>query len=125
MIQRTTAAIAAALFILAGAGIARAQTAPYVDSACGSWNGDVWVSNGKCTGPVRKHARVSGTITAVSGHLVTVAQSTGNITIDDTPALQNKLTGPVAVGRRIVAHGYWDAKTFYATIILTRDASTM
>ena len=68
---------------------------------------------------LKRHAVVEGTITIVKGHLVTVQQSTGTVVVDDTPALNNQFTGKVAVGRRIVAHGYWDAKNFYATIITT------
>ena len=114
------AAIAAAVLTLGSFGLAQAQ-APYVDSACGQWNGDTWVPNGSCQPDVHRHARLSGTITIVKGHLVTIQQTNGTVTIDDTPALANKTTGEVAVGRRIVAHGYWDAGTFYATIILTRS----
>ena len=44
--------------------------------------------------------------------------------VDDTPALNNQLTGKVAVGRRIVAHGYWDSNNFYATIITTDSPSS-
>jgi hypothetical protein len=43
--------------------------------------------------------------------------------IDDTPALSNQLTGKVAVGRRIVAHGYWNNGNFYATLLTTTDAN--
>jgi len=68
---------------------------------------------------VKRHARIEGTITIVKGHLVTVQQSTGVVIIDDTPALSNQFTGKVAVGRRIVAHGYWDGDNFFATIITT------
>ncbi|MGA8532477.1 MAG: hypothetical protein WB615_00050 [Candidatus Tumulicola sp.] len=100
-----------------------APTNPYVDTACGTWQGDTWTPNGTCTGEVKKHAKVEGTITIVKGHLVTVQQSTGTVVIDDTPALNNQFTGKVAVGRRIVAHGYWDGNNFYATIIMTADAT--
>jgi hypothetical protein len=106
---------------------AYAQTsapAPYVDTACGTWQGDTWTPNGTCTGDVKRHARVEGTITIVKGHLVTVQQSTGTVVIDDTPALSNQFTGKVAVGRRIVAHGYWDGNNFYATAITTTESPT-
>ena len=94
-------------------------TAPYVDTACGAWQGDTWVPNGDCPNDAHKHARMEGTIVFVKGHLVTVQQSSGQVVINDQPALNNKLTGKVAVGRSIVAHGYWDAGTFYATLIAT------
>ncbi|HVS47224.1 MAG TPA: hypothetical protein VMS32_11260, partial [Verrucomicrobiae bacterium] len=81
----------------------------YTDTACGTWNVDTWVPSGTCGDPtLHKHERVAGTITSVKGHLVTVQQTERSLVIDDTPALNNQLTGKVAVGRRIVAHGYWD-----------------
>ena len=101
-----------------------APAAPYVDTTCGTWQGDTWTPNGTCTGDVKRHARVEGTITIVKGHLVTVQQSTGTVVIDDTPALNNQFSGRVAVGRRIVAHGYWDGNNFYATIIETDSPSS-
>jgi len=98
---------------------AGAQTPPYVDSSCGTWQGDSWIANGSCPADVHKHERVSGTITIVKGHLVTVQQSDRTVVIDDSQALKNQLTGRVAVGRQIVAHGYWDNGTFYATLLTT------
>jgi len=65
----------------------------------------------------RQQSRVVGTITHVSGHLVTVQQSHGSIVIDNHIALRREKTGQVAVGRRIVALGYWSHGTFYATSI--------
>ncbi|HKU82222.1 MAG TPA: hypothetical protein VJP76_08640 [Candidatus Tumulicola sp.] len=96
-----------------------AQTPPYVDTHCGVWQGDTWVPNGDCPAGAYRHERLAGTITAVKGHLVTVQQTARTLVIDDTQALNNQLTGRVAVGRQIVAHGYWDNGTFYATIITT------
>ncbi len=61
--------------------------------------------------------RVSGTITSVTGHLVTLQQSHGSIVINDQPALDNKTTGEVAVGRQVVADGAWHAGTFYASAL--------
>jgi hypothetical protein len=58
---------------------------------------------------------ISGTITAVSGHLVTISRSNGNIVVNDQPALNNQTTGNVAVGRQVVAQGYWRDGTFYVT----------
>jgi hypothetical protein len=95
-----------------------------MDTTCGTWQGDTWTPNGTCTGDVKRHARIEGTITIVKGHLVTVQQSTTAIVIDDTPALRNGFTGKVAVGRRIVAHGYWDGNNFYATMITTLSPSS-
>jgi len=112
--------LSTALLSLALSAAAYAQNspaAPYTDTTCGTWQGDSWTANGSCTGEPKRHARVEGTITIVKGHLVTVQQSTGTIVIDDTPALNNQFSGKVAVGRRIVAHGYWDGNNFYATII--------
>jgi hypothetical protein len=58
---------------------------------------------------------ISGTITSVNGSLVTIQQSSGNIVVNDQPALDNHMTGNVAVGRQVVARGYWQNGTFYAT----------
>lgn len=109
---------AAAFSVLMLAAPAGAQS-PYVDSSCGTWQGDTWVANGSCTSDSHKHQRLVGTITIVKGHLVTVQQSNGTVVIDDSLALKNQLTGRVAVGRQIVAHGYWDNGTFYATLLTT------
>lgn len=91
----------------------------YGDPICGVWNNGVWQDNGHCpdyvTGPHR--ARVAGTITIVKGHLVTVQQADRNVVINDQPALNRMQTGRVAVGRQIVAYGYWKDNNFYATVI--------
>jgi hypothetical protein len=60
---------------------------------------------------------VTGTITFVKGHLVTVQQATRTVVINDKPALDSQKTGKVAVGRQIVAYGYWQGDNFYATRI--------
>jgi hypothetical protein len=96
-----------------------AQTPPYVDSQCGTWQGDTWTPNGNCTNNDFKHERLAGTIVSVKGHLVTLQQTDKQIVIDDTQALNNQLTGKVAVGRQVVAHGYWANGTFYATLLTT------
>lgn len=98
---------------------AMADPPPYVDTACGSWVNDVWVPNGSCppdTGDFR-HDTLTGTITSVSGHLVTIQQTARTVVIDDQPALDAKQTGKVAVGRMIVAYGYWRQGNFFATAI--------
>jgi len=116
-------------------GVATAQTTSttqttttqttYNDSSCGTWTADTWAPSGACGDPtLHKHERVAGTITSVKGHLVTVQQTSQSLVVDDTPALTNQLTGKVAVGRRIVAHGYWDNGTFYATLLTTTDANS-
>jgi len=91
----------------------------YGDPICGAWANGAWTPNGHCpsyaVGPHR--ARVAGTITAVKGHLVTVQQATQTVVINDQPALNREQTGKVAVGRQIVAYGYWAGGNFYATII--------
>lgn len=110
----------------AAAGVARAQQAPpatidqtqsYDDTKCGSWQNDEWVPNGNCPPDTehRRHDHVGGTITSVKGHLVTVQQTARTLVINDQPALDMKRTGQVAVGRQIVAYGYWLDGTFYAT----------
>jgi len=100
--------------------------APPHESFCGAMQDGVWVSNGNCTddtsAPVdtgatdgRIRGRVSGTITSVSGHLVTLQQSSQSLVVNDQPALNRRESGRVAVGRQVVAHGYWLDGTFYAT----------
>jgi hypothetical protein len=90
---------------------------PYNDASCGSWQGDTWTANGNCPSTAYKHAVVAGTITFVKGHLVTLQQTNGQIVIDDSAALNDQTTGRVAVGRQVVAHGYWRGGNFYATAI--------
>jgi hypothetical protein len=51
----------------------------------------------------------------VTGHLVTLQQSTQSLVVNDQPALNRRESGRVAVGRSVVAHGYWLTGTFYAT----------
>jgi hypothetical protein len=94
---------------------------------CGAMQDGVWVPNGNCvddtsyTPPVytdgRVRGRVTGTITSVTGHLVTVQQSSQSLVINDQPALNDKQTGRIAVGRQIIAHGFWRDGTFYATSV--------
>lgn len=116
--------ITAAAGMLAAGAISLAQGAPppgaappYVDTACGSWQGDTWTPNGQCTTTTYKHEVVTGTIVSVKGHLVTLQQTTKQVVIDDSAALNDQTTGRVAVGRQIVAHGYWQGENFYATAI--------
>jgi len=91
--------------------------APYTDTACGAWQGDVWTPNGNCPTTAYKHEVLTGTIVSVKGHLVTVQQTAKQVVIDDSAALNNQTSGRVAVGRQIVAHGYWEGENFYATAI--------
>jgi hypothetical protein len=116
---------AAAAGMLACGTVASAQGAPppgappppYNDSACGSWQGDVWTPNGSCPSTAYRHQVVAGTIVSVKGHLVTLQQTDKQVVIDDSAALNDQSTGRVAVGRQIVAHGYWEGENFYATAI--------
>jgi hypothetical protein len=106
-----------AVLLAAAFGLAPAFADPtYVDTSCGAWVNDVWVPNGNCSDDTR-HDTVSGTITIVKGHLVTVQQATRTLVIDDQPALDAKQSGKVAVGRVIVAYGYWRDSNFFATAI--------
>ncbi len=72
----------------------------------------------------RLRGAVRGTITSVKGHLVTVRGPQGSIVINDQPALNQKLTGNVNVGREVVAAGYWRGGTFYATTISDANSSS-
>jgi hypothetical protein len=100
--------------------------APPHSSFCGAVQDGVWVSNGNCTDDASTavdtdttdghlRGRVAGTITSVSGHLVTLQQSSQSLVVNDQPALNRRETGRVAVGRQVVAHGYWLDGTFFAT----------
>jgi hypothetical protein len=107
-----------AFFIALAFGFAPAiaDPPPYVDTACGSWVNDDWVPNGNCPDQF-KHDSLTGTITIVKGHLVTLQQATRTVVIDDQPALDAKQSGKVAVGRVVVAYGYWKDSNFFATAI--------
>ena len=115
------------LALCAAAGVAHAQqppapppdSQPYDDTRCGTWQNDVWVPNGNCTPDATRyrHDSVAGTITEVKGHLVTLQLSSRTLVVNDQPALDHQATGKVAVGRQVVAYGYWDSGTFYATSI--------
>ncbi|HEY5340851.1 MAG TPA: hypothetical protein VIK27_07485 [Candidatus Aquilonibacter sp.] len=89
----------------------------YGDPICGAWASSVWQANGHCPGYVvgKRRARVAGTITAVKGHLVTLQQADKSLVINDQPALNRQTSGHVAVGRQLVAFGYWRDGNFYAT----------
>jgi hypothetical protein len=106
-----------ALGATGAAATAQAPPPPYVDTACGGWQGDTWVPNGSCTTTVYRHEVLAGTIVSVKGHLVTLQQAKGTVVFDDSSALRNQDTGRVAVGRQIIAHGYWVGDNFYATTV--------
>ena len=66
----------------------------------------------------RGNASVSGVITGINGNEVIVHQGLlSALTIDDQPALDNRRTGRVYVGRTITAYGYWRNNVFFATSI--------
>lgn len=106
---------------------------------CGAWVGGVFQSNGNCVTettttttttqpaaaaapgaavavgvPNRVPERVSGKITEVNGHMVTLRHGDNVLIVNDSRALSREDTGKVATGRDIVAHGYWEDGTFYA-----------
>ena len=102
------------LGLLATVAPVGAQT--YEDCGCGAWQDGNWVSNGSCSNDSSyRHARIVGTITAVNGSMVTIQQAGGVTVINDQPALNREATGRVAVGRQVVAYGYWAGGTFFAT----------
>jgi hypothetical protein len=80
---------------------------------------DAWMPTGAATeiGSTFRHEAVSGTITEVSGHLLTIQQTARSLVIDDRPAFDARQAGKVAVGRTIVAYGYWRGGDFFATAI--------
>jgi hypothetical protein len=143
--MRQFARTAGALSVLATAalvcGTASAQTEDMVgphNPYCGAWVQGTWTPNGNCVEEtatatdsdaamqdrdrdamggdgMRVRQRVVGTITSVKGHLVTLQQATRTLNVDDSRALDRQMTGRVAVGRSIVAHGYWEGGTFFAS----------
>jgi hypothetical protein len=111
------------LALLAGASLApqpsRAQTP--TDEVlramdCGTWQYDVWSPGFPCQAG-DDASLVSGTLTAVNGHLLTLQRPTDVITIDDRIALERRATGRVADGLETTARGYWQGNTFYATAL--------
>ncbi len=133
--------IPAILFGLMTTGVmlpAAAQTVDVVgphSPYCGSWQNGVFTPNGNCIEettvttttttnaapamaperPGRMLQRLRGTITGVSGHMVTLQQSTQTLVINDSPALGRMDSGRVAVRRQITAHGSGEDGTFFAT----------
>lgn len=106
---------------------------------CGAWMDGTWTPNGNCTvettttttttGPGNNAAmrdvatgpanglspeRITGTIIAINGHLVTLQHGDRTLIVDDGRALNREDTGHVTMGRGITAHGYWEDGTFYA-----------
>jgi hypothetical protein len=135
-------AILAAALLAGAAGAQTMDNVGPHNPYCGSWSNGTWASNGNCVDETtttttvttqreaaampgdqraavpmtagRTPQRVTGTITAVRGHLVTLQQSNNDLVINDQPALDQEATGRVAVGRVVTAHGYWQDGTFYA-----------
>jgi hypothetical protein len=62
-----------------------------------------------------------GQIVAVNGNMVSIREQNPNgyygqvITLNDQPALNNRTSGRVYIGRWVTAYGYWQYGTFYAT----------
>lgn len=107
---------------------------------CGAWVNDTWTPNGNCvtetttttttTRPAPPSAttvvvapaangriaeRISGKIVGVNGNMVTLQHGDRTLIVDDSRALDREDTGHVATGRVVVAHGYWQDGTFYAS----------
>jgi hypothetical protein len=106
---------------------------------CGAWMNGVFQANGNCVsetttttttmqpatpsmaGPAvavapagRVNERITGKITIVNKHMITLQHGDSTLIVDDSRALDRANTGHVATGREIVAHGYWEDGTFYA-----------
>lgn len=119
-------ALVSSLLMLGAVVPAVAQTHPLTGphgaylARCGNWINGVWVSNGRCSRDpyAGRAATVRGTITSVSGHLVTIQRTKDTLVINDSPALNRQTSGRVAVGRQIVARGFWRDGTFFATSIM-------
>jgi hypothetical protein len=104
---------------------------------CGAWVNGAFQTNGNCVtetmttttttqpataamaGPAvampnRVGERVSGKIVIVNKNMITLQHGDQTLIVDDSRALHLDDTGRVATGRDVVAHGYWEAGTFYA-----------
>ena len=77
-------------------------------------NGNCYGNSGNYGGQYG-NASITGTIVAVNGNQVTILSNFQPVTIDDQPALDNRTSGRVAVGRTVTAYGYWQGGTFFAT----------
>lgn len=108
---------------------------------CGAWAGGAFQANGNCmtdtttttttTQPAmatttrtamaaaapngRIAERVSGKITYVDKHMITLQHGERTLIVNDSRAISRGDTGHVATGRDVVAHGYWEDGTFYAS----------
>ena len=103
---------------------------------CGAWLNGAFQTNGNCVtetmttttttppmaamaGPAvamrnRVGERVSGKIVIVNKNMITLQHGDQTLIVDDSRALNLDQSGHVATGRDVVAHGYWEAGTFYA-----------
>jgi hypothetical protein len=119
--KRVFFSLCAAVMLASVAVPARAQyygpNNQYGDPVCGVWANGTWQDNGQCPGYSAgpKRGRVTGTIVSVQGNIVTLQSRRRTVTVNDRPALRRETTGQVAVGRQIVAFGYWRNDVFYAT----------
>ncbi len=104
---------------------------------CGAWVNGVFQPSGNCVtetttttttapaattmsgpavaAPNRVAERVSGKIIAVNKNMVTLQHGDQTLMVNDSRALNREDTGHVATGRDVVAHGYWEDGTFYAS----------
>jgi hypothetical protein len=107
---------------------------------CGAWIDGAFQANGNCVSettttttmttnpavvpvagaavvavPTRVSERVTGKIIIVNKNMITLQHGNTTLIVDDSRALDRLDTGHVATGREIVAHGYWEDGTFYAS----------
>lgn len=62
------------------------------------------------------NAEVQGVIVGVNGSELIVQEASGRgVRVDDRPALDNRTSGHVYLGRSVRALGYWQNGIFYAT----------
>lgn len=121
----TTAALLAPLAL---AGVSTAASAQQ-DTTCGHQTAAGWVTTAcpNMSGYVYRGSmnvdrpgvgNLTGTIVAVDHSLVTVQVGPSQrVVMDIRPAASNGQTGPLTVGRSIIARGYWDAGHFMAVSI--------
>ncbi|HVA28340.1 MAG TPA: hypothetical protein VNF68_09180 [Candidatus Baltobacteraceae bacterium] len=78
--------------------------------------GNLGQNNCYQNGGQQGNTSVRGVIVSVNGNQVRLMAGFGHVvTINDQPALNNRQTGSVSLGRYVTAYGYYQNGMFYAT----------
>jgi hypothetical protein len=111
------AAAVALLTPLAALGVHSTASAQQ-DAGCGYRSTDgAWHAT-NCPQEAPGVTDVAGTIVAINNHFITVQVGpTQQVTMNILPAASRGQTGPLTIGRVVLARGYWDAGEFMAVTI--------